>query len=590
MTPCAPRFGRIRRRVAVAGALFAGVVSIGSPAAPLTAVRVLGIEDARSAGELAATVRRLGSTALVLRAADGSYTVQAGAFENAGFAERHAQRLRAAGLQPVSVQAVAPMPPAAPASPRLDGAPTLTTPAPDAAPRPAPAAAPPRDATIATPPPLVFALGNSAPPPAAPPADDRTPSVTFELSRLQAETMAFTGDDRLARNGQFLHATGGLAWQPSAATELRAVARGDAFRQDGWRDHDEALLDYDEVYLRHRWSSLRLTAGAQRVAWGRVDEIAPTDRLSVVDLTRLVLDRLPERRRTVPAVRAEWFGLPGKLDMVWIPAFRPAELPDDDSVWHPVNRRDGRFFGLPRSDLQSALIKAGRFDDDGSGSGGGALRYSRELSGLDYALTAQRVRHSTPYYELDERVRLALATGASVPAAVALTPDTFVGRHPYTWVLGGDAGFVTGRTTWRAEAAWLSAVPVTDSVGALDTVDAVHTVIGAEFYPGDRDVRINLQLGANVLLGPSSLLDRRRRYFTNGTVFYPFGHGRFEFETRYALGLNTRDVYLNPELRFLFLDAQQFYVAAHIFSGGDDTLGGFLHDNTGITLGWRARL
>jgi hypothetical protein len=86
------------------------------------------------------------------------------------------------------------------------------------------------------------------------------------------------------------------------------------------------------------------------------------------------------------------------------------------------------------------------------------------------------------------------------------------------------------------------------------------------------------------------MLDRRRRYFTNGTLVYPFGHGRFEFETRYALGLNTRDVYINPELRFLFLDAQQFYVAAHVFRGADDTLGGFLHDNTGITLGWRARL
>lgn len=590
MNPRAPRFGRIRRRLAAAGALLAGAVSVGAAAAPLTAVRVVGIEDAHHAGELAARLRQLGSPALIRRAADGSYTVQAGAFQNPDFAERHAQRLRAAGLQAVSLQAVALAPPATFPSPSVDRARPLAPPAPAAAPRPAPAAAPPSGAAIASTAPLVLAFGDAAPPPAMPPADAPASPVAFELSRVQAETMAFTGGDRLARHGQFLHATGGLAWQASAATELRLTARGDAFWQNGWRDYSEAQLDYDEAYLRHRWSSLRLTAGAQRVAWGRVDEIAPTDRLSVVDLTRMVLDRLPERRRTVPAVRAEWFGLPGKLDMVWIPAFRPAELPDDDSAWHPVNRRDGRLLGLPRSDLQRTLVQAGRFDDDESGSGGGALRYSRELSGFDYAVTAQRVRHSTPYYALDERVRLALATGASVPAAVALAPDTFVGRHPYTWVLGGDAGFVTGRTTWRVEAAWLSAVPVTDSLGALDTVDAINTVIGAEFYPGDRDIRVNLQLGANVLLGPASLLDRRRRYFTNGTLLYPFGQHRFEFELRYALGLNARDVYVNPELRFLFLDSQQFYVAAHVFRGSDDTLGGFFHDNSGVTLGWRARL
>ncbi len=598
----------LRRRLATASALLAGGLCAGAAAAPLTAVRVTGVEDARSAAVLADRIRQLGSPALVRRAADGSYTVQAGAFANPDFATRQAERLRAAGLQAVGLHAVAPGPAAAavrtafgPSLGSPPGSPMAGLDSVDAPAAPAsvhaggvPAAQPKARLATTSAAPLMLALSDAPPPPAATSAAGGSgataSSAAWQMSRLQAETAAFTGGDRLARHSQFLHATGGLVWQPSAATELRLTGRGDAFWQQGWQDFDEAQLDYDEVFLRQRWSRLRLTAGAQRIAWGRVDEIAPTDRLSVVDLTRMVLDRLPDRRRTVPALRAEWFGLPGKLDVAWIPAFRPAELPDDASAWHPVNRRDGRFFGLPRSDLQTALVRAGRFDDDGHGSGGAALRYSQELSGFDYALTAQRVRHSTPYYELDPRVRTALVGGASVPAALALAPDTFVGRHPYTWVLGGDAGFVTGRTTWRVEAAWLSAVPVTDATGALDTVDAVNAVVGAEFYPGDRDLRVNLQLGANVLLGPASMLDRRRRYFSNGTLFYPFGAGRFEIETRYVLGLNARDVYVNPELRWLFLDAQQVYIAAHVFRGAEDTLGGFFHDNTAIMLGWRARL
>ncbi|HEY0675603.1 MAG TPA: SPOR domain-containing protein, partial [Immundisolibacter sp.] len=513
------------RRLATAGALLAGGVCACATAAPLTAVRVVGFDNAGSAAVVAGRVRQLGSPALVRRVAHDVYVVQAGAFANLGLAQRQAARLQAAGLGQVSLQAVGPVAAEvsffAPAEPSDRPAPT-DSPAGSASPPHPPSPQAPLTVIGITPPAsMVLALGDDAPPPGLAPAGAGPSAVAWQVNRLQAETAAFTGDDRLARHAQFLHATGGMVWQPSAATQLRLSARGDAFWQQGWRDYDEAQLDYDEVYLRHRWSGLRLTAGAQRVAWGRVDEIAPTDRLSVVDLTRMVLDRLPERRRTVPALRAEWFGMPGKLDLVWIPAFRPAELPDDDSAWHPVNRRDGRFFGLPRSELQGALIKAGRFDDDGSGSGGGGLRYSQELSGFDYALSAQRVRHSTPYYELDERVREALTVGSSVPAAVALAPDTFVGRHPYTWALGGDAGFTTGRTTWRVEAAWLSAVPVTDSAGALDTVDAVNAVAGAEFYPGDRDLRVNLQVGANILLGPASMLDRRRRYFTNGTVLYP---------------------------------------------------------------------
>lgn len=595
MNATRPHPNRLKRRALVtAGFLFAVGVCGSAAAGPLTAVQVVGLNDAESASRVASRIRALGSPALVRHASGGGFAVQAGAFSNLTLARRHAARLRAAGLEHVSLQPVTPVADGlgiatkpAVGSAAMDAIGARSEPVPGTALSDAPV--PPQAIAPSTP--LVLAIGNGGPPPrAARSAPAARSSFSWQATQLHAETMGFTGDDRLARHNQFLHASGGLLWHPSATSELRLTARSDGYWQQGWRDHDEIRLDYDEVYLRRRWSQLRLTAGAQRVAWGRVDEIAPTDRLSVVDLTRMVLDRLPQRRRTVPALRAEWFALPGKLDLVWIPAFRPAELPDDDSAWHPVNRRDGRFLSLPRGALQSALIRAGRFDDDDSGSGGGGLRYSQELSGFDYGLSAQRVRHSTPYYELDERVRAALATGSSVPAAVALAPDTFVGRHPYTWVLGGDAGLVTGRTTWRMEAAWLSTVPVTDATGALDTVDAINTVAGAEFYPGDRDLRINLQVGANVLLGPSSILDRRRRYFTNGTVFYPFGGGRFEFETRYSLGLNVRDVYLNPELRYVYREPHQLYLAIHVFRGADDTLGGFFHDNTGITLGWRSRL
>jgi hypothetical protein len=290
-------------------------VCAGATAAPLTAVRVVGIEDARSAAALADRIRQLGGPALVRRAADGSYTVQAGAFENPDFATRQAQRLREAGLQPVTLQAaVALAPPTTAVPPAPSGFDMADVPtAVPAADQPVEAhAAQPEARAAATPAaPLMLALNDAPPPPVVAAAPSTASQVAWQMSRLQAETAGYTGDDRLARHSQFLHATGGLVWQPSAATELRLTARGDAFWQQGWRDFDEAQLDYDEAFLRQRWSRLRVTVGAQRIAWGRVDEIAPTDRLSVVDLTRMVLDRLPDRRRTVPALRAEWFGLPG---------------------------------------------------------------------------------------------------------------------------------------------------------------------------------------------------------------------------------------------------------------------------------------
>ncbi|HWR78200.1 MAG TPA: hypothetical protein VN283_13440, partial [Thiobacillus sp.] len=172
-----------------------------------------------------------------------------------------------------------------------------------------------------------------------------------------------------------LRASAYLLWQPSRNWEFRAGARLDGMTQDGGSaDHREMLADYGDTYVRYRNGDTRLTLGAQTVVWGRADEIPLADRVSRADLTRFVLDDLPDRRRALPAARWEQSFGDFKLDAVWLPVFRGAQLPDVASVWSPINRSNGQVIGIAPSSALAALVGAARIEEDEHGSGGGALR------------------------------------------------------------------------------------------------------------------------------------------------------------------------------------------------------------------------
>lgn len=352
--------------------------------------------------------------------------------------------------------------------------------------------------------------------------------------------------------------------------EAYASARVHAWHQGGDPDFRRGELDYGDTWLRHRGERHRLTVGAQTVLWGRVDEIPPTDRLSVHDATRFALDGLSERRRSVPAIRFEHFHGNFKTDLLWVPAFRAAELPHRDSIWHPVDRRNGRLIGIEPDPLLADLVTNADFRDDDSGHGGVGIRLSQAGRGFDYAMTLQSARHSLPYYEFTQ-------------------PATFTARHPRTTVIGGDFGLAVGSSTWRFEAAWLSDVPVTTQDLRMETVRGIDWVAGVEFYPGDADTRVNVQLASQHLLNTPDILDRHDIHAINGEIEMIFANYRWRGSLRYSIGLDAHDVYLNPELAWIAHEPHEFYLAWHYLDGDDDTPGGFYQANDLLTLGWRAR-
>lgn len=395
--------------------------------------------------------------------------------------------------------------------------------------------------------------------------------VTLRIEDVRAEYGAFTDADSEADSALYGKIEVSANWRANPQWELQLAARADAHDQHGDNDFSTLGADYGESYLRLHGERTRLTLGTQTVIWGRLDELPLADRVSTADLTRGVLDDLADRRRANPMLRAETLVGGGKLDLVWLVDFRAAELPDKDSVWYPINGTTGRILGIDPDDLPPAAVQGARIDARAPGGDGGfGMRFTRTHSFADIGMTLANTRQSTPYFR-------------------AAGPGRFEAVYPRSWAYGLDAAIDAAGATWRVEALYSSDNPVTRSDLSYTTTPAVAWGGGVEFHPGDGDTRVNLQLMGMQLIDAPRILDREEIYNVNGEIDIPFDRQRWRASLDFYVGLDQKDIYLNPEIAFLGAEPHEFYLAAHYFDGDDQTLSGFHEDHSSINLGWRAK-
>lgn len=375
-----------------------------------------------------------------------------------------------------------------------------------------------------------------------------------------------------AKRGATVRSQPFLQWQPDSRWELRLAARleGD-WQSGGSQASDRTGVSLGDSYVRFRGEDTRISLGAQTIVWGRVDGVPLIDRVSRVDLRRFALDELAERRLPQWAVRWEQGLDDFKLDAVWLPHFRAAELPQDGSVWHPVSRSRSQIIGTEPVPALGALYREAALVEQDGGSGGGAVRLTRTGEPFDMGLTLAHTRQPLPYFQLDAtRARLTML-------------------HPYTSFAALDAEVVRGNATWRAELGYTKDLPLTMSSGATVRSSAIDWVGGVELFPGGRNTRVNLQLVAHMARTDRSVLEIKRYYGANGEVETSFGQARWKAALRFATGFNVRDNYISPKISFSGWEPHELYVAAHLFSGEARALAGFHRQHDTLVVGMKTR-
>lgn len=229
--------------------------------------------------------------------------------------------------------------------------------------------------------------------------------------------------------------------RPWLRVRLAGVADGlVSNRDDAPRD---AVADAREAWVELAGARGDFRAGVGRLAWGRLDEIQPTDVINPIDVATFLMEGRSEARLPVAFVRGRVFGGETvRLEGVVVPVFRRARFDRLSESSSPFD-----LLGdlapppcLPQFECAGQWTFVRDTPDAGELQGG--ARAGLTTGRVDWSVSAWR-----------GFVPFALVDGPAGPSALRLT-------HPRYTMIGADVETVTGGWAWRAEAAYFPDRPL----------------------------------------------------------------------------------------------------------------------------------
>jgi len=222
-----------------------------------------------------------------------------------------------------------------------------------------------------------------------------------------------------------------------------------------YRD-DTPVLKVDEAYLDLFTGKADLRIGIQKFAWGRLDEINPTDNLNTEDVTDPVLREESERKQGVPAVKANIYTNIVNCELAWIPRYLPYRLPGPNERWFPPVLRvpetieTNSIFGPVPVNATYADIDLPALTLDNSEAG---VRLSRSIGGWELSVSYFSGFDSMPVFAVPTELVVELTDPATLQTSIQanLTARPQLKRMQ---VYGADFSTTLGGFTIRGEGAY----------------------------------------------------------------------------------------------------------------------------------------
>ncbi|MEX2270806.1 MAG: DUF1302 family protein [Vicinamibacterales bacterium] len=309
-----------------------------------------------------------------------------------------------------------------------------------------------------------------------------------------------------------IRALADLQIEPKSWLRFRFAGLADGLVADRGGTVRDATADALEAWIEVSSARGDLRAGVGRIAWGRLDEVQPTDVVNPIDVARFLLDGRSEARLPVAFLRARL--IPSDrliVEGIVVPFFRAGAFDRLDEATSPFNLlRDLPPPACPPGVPCPAAWSVLRATPANGDLQGGA-RLAATSGRVDWSISAWR-----------GFVPFALIGGIAPgqPGSLRLV-------HPRYTMLGADLETVTGKWAWRAEAAWFPDRPLqveneprTFEAGSfeggvgLDRRAGDFTLSGTLLFrrtgagdPADREAALN---DVSVVAGFSRTYDRDR--------------------------------------------------------------------------------
>ncbi len=384
-------------------------------------------------------------------------------------------------------------------------------------------------------------------------------------------------------------------------------------------------VDVDEAYIDLYSSHADLRVGIQKFAWGRLDEINPTDNLNPEDFRQgIVADEL-DRKVGAPAVKVNAYSDIANVELAWIPWFVPYRLPTPEERWFPGVLKPPAF--IDTGTAVGAIPVRARYDEidipafnlDNSQAG---IRVSKYIGGWDLSVSYFRGYDPMPLTEAvsDLTVELQDPLALAYDLSLDLTYEPSLHRIQ---VFGFDFTTTVSSFTLRGEFAYFKDKFYNRklrSVLAQEITPARQQAMIADFMRSylvsggeasrqtfriDPEVNVQMDsmkygLGIDYIYGDTSIsmqviqewipdYDKDMPVYFNKegldtllTLQFKqfFLQNTMEFDLRAAYGIEFRDYLVKPSLKYNFTGTLQGTIGLAVLGGRyDDSLLGQFDDN-----------
>lgn len=236
---------------------------------------------------------------------------------------------------------------------------------------------------------------------------------------------------------------------------------GDPHRGNPLIDLDEVyqskdvFLDLDEAYVEYYLQDLEIHVGKQKVSWGQLDDVQPTDNVNPEDLTEFYFRPELERKIGVPALRVLGFRGAWTVDFVWTPIFTAYRFPARDDRWFPPLLTVADTLVTP---LGTIPVRTHYPDVDEPphtlASSDVALRVRRFYEGAEMSLSVFHGWDKSPTFAARGTATVTPTGDATAPVATVADVRIRPSLHRIT-VVGADLAVPFLWFALRGEAAWI---------------------------------------------------------------------------------------------------------------------------------------
>lgn len=312
-----------------------------------------------------------------------------------------------------------------------------------------------------------------------------------------------------------------------------------------------------QAYLDIFFNSMDIRIGKQQIIWGKADGVFITDVISPKDMREFLLPDFDEIRMGVTAIKVDYYLGNNTLEFVFVPAFTPTKLPEQDSIWSPkMDFNIQPIFDYSQKEVAQNLKNSEIF-----------LKFSVLSSAIDFEIMGGYMWDDDPTLHTFKLID---------PATAQVDSITVTPQHHRLGLFGGSFSTTLGSIVIRGEGAYISGkyFPSIEQsiVDGVVEKSYIHYLLGFDFSLAN--IKMSLQFIQQVILNYNEYISNHE--FENTMTF--LAQKDFLRETLFLelftyIGLNNGDSLVRLKATYKLVDGFEILLGANIFNGSKGRFG-----------------